>query len=454
MKKKFFVLFSTVFISLLFLGMWVSAEGYIFTSKEIFHVPYSSSIKVVNADHGVYTADSLEEIEYLINAGIIDTYEEEGYCTLFDYELSDPYYDNQKAYLSRIFTQFAWNRNVFGKDVKIAIIDSGLYEAASDFNTKNIIRAYDYTSTSENSGVYYCMDENGHGSMVAGIIAAGHNTRGIAGIAPNSSLYIFKCFDKDRRTKNSYLIDAVYRAVDEYDVDIINMSFGGTNSTVFKEAIDYAESKGVLLVAAAGNDGNLSSNVYYPASYDNVISVGSLGEDGHRASHSQRNDYVNVLAPGEKIYSVTIGGYESGNGTSFATPIVSASAALALSLNPNLTNKDLQSMIYQTADEMEDRYSGFGSLNIQALLTYVKATDSEDLIYSSNGSTVYFSYIPPQGYRGYFTTYNDKMLSSVFTVDEGVFIKGDTKYLNSFKLLVWDKNTLSPYKNTITKTEY
>lgn len=451
MTKKLFILFSAVFITMLSLGVSVFAEGYIFTSKESFPVPYSSSIKVVNADHGVYTADSLDEIEYLIASRLIDTYEEESYYTLFDYTLSDPYYEaNQKAYLSQIFTQFAWNRNVFGNDVKIAVIDSGLYAATSDFNMKNIIRAYDYTSTASNTGVYYCMDENGHGSMVAGIIAAQHNTRGIAGIAPNASLYIFKCFDADRRTKNSYLIDAVYKAVDEYGVDIINMSFGGTNSTVFKEAIDYAESKGVLLIAAAGNDGSNSSTVYYPASYDNVISVGSLSEYGHRASHSQRNDYVNILAPGENIYSVAIGGYESGTGTSFATPQVVAAAALAKSLNPYLTASELMDMIYATADEMADRYSGCGSLNVQKLLTYTRATiNPGQLVYSLSDSEMNAYLVPPEGYVSYFAQYKDNTLISI--LKNGVSAAASDF---PYKYYLWKKDTLSPYEGDITQVEY
>lgn len=451
MTKKLFIMFPAVFITMLCLGVSVFAEGYIFTSQECFPVPYSSSIKVVNADHGVYTADSLDEIEYLIASGLIDTYEEESYYTLFDYTLSDPYYENnQKAYLSQIFTQFAWNRNVFGSDVKIAVIDSGLYEAASDFNTKKIVRAYDYTSTAENTGAYYCMDENGHGSMVAGIIAAQHNNRGIAGIAPNVSLYIFKCFDADRKTKNAYLVDAVYKAVDEYGVDIINMSFGGNMSEVFREAIDYAESKGVLMIAAAGNDGAASSNIYYPASFNNVISVGSLNPEGHRAAHSQRNDYVNILAPGENIYSVAIGGYGSGSGTSFATPHVTAAAALAKSLNPNLTACELMDMIYATADEMADRYSGCGSLNIQKLLTYTRAAlNPGQLVYSLSGSEMNAYLVPPEGYVSYFAQYESNTLISIFK--NGVSAAASDF---PYKYYLWKKGTLSPYEGNIAEVEY
>lgn len=451
--KKF--LFSTLLITAMLIAFSavVYADGYVFTAQEAFPVPYSSSIEVVNEDHGIYRADSIEEIQYLIDAGIVTYYEEEIYYTLFDYTVSDPYYEQyQEAYLTQVFTQFAWERNVFGNEVKIAIIDSGLYEAASDFNTNKVVRAYDYTDTASNKGNYYCKDENGHGTMVAGIIAAQHNTRGITGIAPNSSLYIFKCFDADRNGKNTNITDAIYKAVDEYGVDIINMSFGGKSSTVFKEAVNYAVSKGVLIVAAAGNDGSATSNVYYPASYDNVISVGSVASNGHRASHSQRNDYVNVLAPGEEIFSTTVGGYGTSTGTSFATPHVVAAAALAKSINPSLTNYELQDIIYTTCDAITDQYSGFGVLNIQALLTYVKATTENNLFYSTNGRTVYLALMVQDGYTAYFALYDDNMLTSVFTTDGNTYIICDKTYLNSFRIFVWDEN-LSPY-GIIEKKEY
>ena len=279
--------------------------------------------------------------------------------------------------------------------------------------------------------------------MVTGIIAAEHNDLGVAGIAPDVEIYVFKCFYLNeygnQTAKNSDIIDAIYEAIDTYNVDIINLSSGTTNATVFKDAVDYAEKNDVLIVSAVGNygaysDQNMASAPYYPASYDNVIGVGSIKADGHRASHSQRNNYVDMMAPGENIYSVRISGYEQGSGTSFATPHVVAAAALAKSLNPSLSAKDLTDALYKTCNTMVDRFSGHGSLNIHSLLTYVQATKNPGkLIYSNHNSA--FKAYSTVDYAVFKPTYEDNILTKLERVD---YTPSDTS------LLIWNMNNLSP----------
>ncbi|MBQ8540197.1 MAG: S8 family serine peptidase [Clostridia bacterium] len=457
MKKTVFSSIITACI-LLLLSFSCSAEEYIFTVNESFPMPYSTSITTVNANHGVYTASSLEDIQYLIDEGLVDYCEPMSYSELFDYTTNDTYYTDQTN-LTQVLAQFAWNKGVFGESangekVKIAIIDSGLYNAAADFNFDNIYKVADYTSTAS-SKVSFCDDEIGHGTMVTGIIAAEHNTRGVAGIAPNVEIYVFKCFYLDengrQKAKNSDILAAAYEAIDTYGVDIINLSSGTTNATVFKAVADYAEEKNVLIVSAVGNSGAQSGDtIYYPASYDNVIGVGSVAANGHRASHSQRNDYVDMMAPGESIYSVRISGYEKGSGTSFATPHVVAAAALAKSLNPELSVQELTEALYKSCNAMTDRYSGHGSLNIQALLTYVQATLNPDkLIYSSSDTSSYVYCFSTEGYTTYFARYEGDML---------VDIKKDVNTLtgdfNSYIYYIWKKDTLEPYDGDIIAEEY
>lgn len=436
MKKFFFLILYIICLS----AVPAHAEEYLFMTDGDFPMPYSSSIQTVNAAHGVYTTDSLDDIGHLIDSGIVTYCEPMSYSELFDYETNDYYYSEQTN-LAQISAQFAWNKGVFGDTVKVAVIDSGIYNAASDFTSSKIIKATDYTSTKD-SKVNFCNDEIGHGTMVTGIIAAAHNTRGVAGIAPNVEIYVFKCFYVDengnQKGKNSDIIAAAYEAIDTYEVDIINLSSGTTNSSVFKEVADYAEEKNVLLVSAVGNYGNYSGDAssapYYPASYDNVIGVGSIKADGHRASHSQRNDYVDIMAPGENIYSVRISGYEQGSGTSFATPHVVAALALAKSLNPNLTADELTDALYKTCNTMEDRYSGHGSLNIHSLLTYVKATLSpQKLVYSSYNSIIKaYSMID---YTVFKPTYENDILTDLERTD---YTPSDNS------LLVWNMDNLSP----------
>ncbi len=450
MKKVFFL----ILLILCSISLSVCAEEYIFTAEGDFPMPYSNSIETVNAAHGVYTAESLDDIQPLIDAGLVTYYEPMSYSELFDYTTNDDYYPEQTN-LNQVSAQFAWNKGVFGDKVKIAVIDSGLCNTSSDFNFSNITKANDYTSTKD-SKVQFCNDEIGHGTMVTGIIAAAHNSRGIAGIAPNVEIYVFKCFYLNEYgkqvAKNSDLVAAMYEAIDTYDVDIINLSSGSTSSTVFKQVSDYAAEKGVLLVAAVGNSGAQSGNtLYYPASYDNVIGVGSISADGHRANHSQRNDYVDIMAPGENIYSVRISGYEQGSGTSFATPHVVAAAALAKSLNPNLTVKELTDALYATCNSMSDRYSGHGSLNIQALLTYVHATKNKgSFVISSSDKSQYAYCFPAEGYRAYFARYENDILTDI--KESG--INATKKDFASYIYYIWKKDTLAPYEGEIPVLEY
>lgn len=445
-----------VFVLLLIFSHTALAEGYIFTVKEDFPMLFDadSSISVVNAAHGIYTAESLEDIEYLMKSGIVENYEEESYYTLFDYTPADPYYSSQTN-LTQISAQSAWNAGSFGSGVKIAIIDSGLKVTAYDFTLKNVHRVMDIFND-DPSDAYYCDDKNGHGTAVAGIIAAAHNTFGIAGMAPESELYIFRCFDTGQEAKNTYIVQAILSAVDDYDCDIINMSFGGSDSVIFEEAVNYAYEKGVLLVASAGNDGAYGNTVYYPASFDNVISVGSTSSNGHRASHSQRNDYVNLMAPGENIYSVSLSGYSTFKGTSFAAPQVSAAAALVKSLYPDISNDILMKLLYTSADVMKDTFSGHGQLNISSLIRisglYKYASASPDsLFYFADSGTLYYSFSPSPGFRGIFSLYSDSTLVSASSTPVGKCSEAD--FENS-KFFIWETGTLMPLGSEIPKTLY
>ncbi|MBQ6795060.1 MAG: S8 family serine peptidase [Clostridia bacterium] len=451
MKK---LLFLTLFI-LCLLSVPICAEEYIFTTEGDFPMPYSSSIEVVNATHNVYTTDNIEAIQPLIDEGLVNYCEPMTYSELFDYTLNDPHYPEQPN-LTQISAQFAWNKGVFGDEVKVAVIDSGIYKAASDFTFSNVIKAKDYTATSE-STLNYCTDEIGHGSMVAGIIAAAHNnTRGIAGIAPNVKLYIFKCFYIDekgaQKGKNSDIIAAMYEAIDTYGVDIINFSGGSTSPTVFKEVTDYAAEKGVLMVSAVGNSGAQSGNTrYYPASYPNAIGVGSIDSNGRRASHSQRNDYVDIMAPGEDIYSVRLGGYEKSSGTSFASPHVAAALALAKSANPHLTAEELTEALYKTCNPMEDRYSGHGSLNVHALLACLHSMENKgSFVYSPTESSGCAYLIPPEGYNVYFAKYEDSVLTDIKMGG----LNTSARDFNKYVFYIWKKDTLEPYAGDIPIIHY
>ncbi len=207
---------------------------------------------------------------------------------------------------------------------------------------------YGWDFTQDKCGDKLCIlgaepqDEHGHGTHVAGIIgAAGNNGQGISGISPQVSLMILKYYDTHAsgadNLKNS--IRALRYAV-EHGAHIINYSGGGPQFVKEEfEILKQAERKGILVVAAAGNEGeDIEKQQYYPASYElnNILSVASLNQKDELSSSSNYGGKVDVAAPGENIYStlpLNKGKYGSMTGTSQATAFVTGIAALVLAQN-------------------------------------------------------------------------------------------------------------------------
>jgi subtilisin family serine protease len=179
----------------------------------------------------------------------------------------------------------------------VCIVDTGLYTGHEDFSGVDIIGGYSQVSTE------WYIDGAGHGTHVAGTIAAANNTLGVVGVTPGTvSLYIVKVFDDEGNwTLASDLVDAIYRCADA-NANVISMSLGGSRPNgKEKRAFDSLYNQGILHVAAAGNAGDTSYS--YPASYDSVISVAAVDESNVVASFSQQNDQVELAAPGVRVLS-------------------------------------------------------------------------------------------------------------------------------------------------------
>ncbi len=239
-------------------------------------------------------------------------------------------------------------------------------------------------------------DRDGHGTFVAGIIAAAHNERGIAGISPNARIMVLKAASDFGTTRASWLAEAIVYAADN-GARIINLSVGGPNESAMEgAALAHARSRGVLVVAAAGNDG-VELGEFGPAGQDGVLTVGAAEEDGRAAAFSNFGAKVDLVAPGVDVLSLRARGtdanlrpwqgdeYEPGSyvvgadkrylrasGTSFSTPIVAATAALALGRNPRLTAAELAEILTATAADTEapgrDPRVGHGLLDARAAL--------------------------------------------------------------------------------------
>jgi serine protease len=211
-----------------------------------------------------------------------------------------------------------------------------------------------------------------------GTIAA-VSVNGVVGVAPGVKLFIVRVFD-DRRTFVSSLVDAAY-SCKAGGANVINMSLGGggfsrAENTAFA---DLYTNHNILLVAAAGNFGNTPRGtvMQYPASYDSVVSVGAVDSNKELAIFSQRNDQVEMAAPGESVLSTVPmgtgdvqGNYAYESGTSMATPHVSGVAALIWSHNATKTASEVRAALQSTAEDLgvpgRDNEYGYGLVQAAA----------------------------------------------------------------------------------------
>lgn len=254
--------------------------------------------------------------------------------------------------------------------VIIAMIDSGVNRSHPALKNARILGGYDITDN------YSAVnrDTSGHGTRIAGIIAAQTDVTAAFGIAQFATLLPIRVSENGKDIKTSDLVDAIYMAADA-GADIINMSFGGYERIRAEEdAVSYAVAKGCLMVAAAGNEGSsrdFAGEYSYPASYDNVISVASVGQNDVACGFSQYNDMVDIAAPGEFL---TLLGNTSGvmydNGTSYSAAYVSAAAALANAYcGRRLSSAAFEKLLeYATGKTEKSDYTGYGTLDIAALL--------------------------------------------------------------------------------------
>lgn len=214
--------------------------------------------------------------------------------------------------------------------VIVAVIDSGICTDHADLKGR-ILPGYDFVENDAQP-----QDEMGHGCAVAGIIAANTNDGiGIAGVAPNTKIMPLRVLNAQGVGTYSNVAAAITFAADN-GAKIVNLSLGGANpSTLLQDAIDYAISKGVMVIAASGNTGG---SVLYPAAYGPVIAVGSVDPNLQRSSFSSHGPEIDALAPGRDILTLKRDGtYTTMSGTSFAAPNAAGIAALEMVLGRTLT---------------------------------------------------------------------------------------------------------------------
>ncbi|MBT2756694.1 S8 family serine peptidase [Mesobacillus foraminis] len=289
-------------------------------------------------------------------------YVEPNYRVETQYTPSDPGYSKQ-WYLKKIQAPKAWDQSKGSSSITVAVIDAGVQTSHPDLKGR-IVSPYNAVT----GGSTFTPDD--HGTHVAGTIAASINKSGVAGVAPNVKIMPINVFSGEYGSTYA-VIDGIYYAAD-HNANVINMSLGGYSYSYSLEyAIAYARSKGVLVVAAAGNDD--TSQYTYPAALPNVIGVSATDSRDRITDFSNYGNYIDFAAPGEDIYSTVTGSkYQYMDGTSMASPVVSGVAALILSKNPLLSPSEVESIMKSSAADLGnsgwDYYYGYGRVDANKAL--------------------------------------------------------------------------------------
>ena len=279
-----------------------------------------------------------------------------------------------------------------GSSVAVAVIDTGIDYSHPDLAGK-FIGGWDFVNNDGDP-----MDDHGHGTHVAGTIAALINNptgdpaaeEGVAGVAPNALILSYKVCTPDGHCNDFAIAQAIDRAVTD-GAKVINMSLGGTEfSQAMLDAVQDAWAAGLVIVAGAGNDG--VTTPFYPAAFPNVIAVGAFDEDHKRAPFSNYGNWVDISAPGNAIMSTVpmsqcaatttpgdIGCYTWNTGTSMATPHVAGAAALVWSRADVVSNQQAVDILLNSADPRGvdpvrlDSWTVHGGLNLHNAMSYGSA---------------------------------------------------------------------------------
>lgn len=260
-----------------------------------------------------------------------------------------------------------------GKGTTIAIIDSGLVRSCEDIDYSKITKRVDFTGNKEIE-----TDQIGHGTAVTGIIQAkSDNKKGVSGILSEANILELKVEGSKNRSDD--IAKAIRYAADT-KADVINISIGvDVDKKDLKEAIEYAASKNIIIIAAAGNDGTKAYK--YPAAYPQVIGVGAVDSTNTVRASSQKNDSVFVVAPGDNVVVLDLSRKSKckiSSGTSFSAPIVSSMAVVAKSQNHDITDEQFRQDLIKTSTDCGipgyDFEYGYGVVNIKKFASLYKKT--------------------------------------------------------------------------------
>lgn len=282
---------------------------------------------------------------------------------------------SQQWYLSAMKADEMWKVST-GKGVKVAVVDTGVNPNTPSLKGQvlagEVPKAVGYKATE---------DYEGHGTSMAELIAGTGAGGGLKGLAPGAKIVPYrlamKAMKNESERKRAPELADVIRAIADSDVKIISMSFtGGIDNPKDREAFKYAQSKGKLMIAGTGNDAQEKNFIGYPAAYPYVVGVAASDKSGTVGKFSEYGNYVDLASPGVDVprwCDNTFRSYCTGQGTSQATAIASASAALIWSAHPDWTANQVLASLIDTAgrDWAKDdpsTYLGYGLIRPRKVL--------------------------------------------------------------------------------------
>lgn len=293
----------------------------------------------------------------------------------------DPRFEEQWG-LRAVQAPEAWHEGGSTEQVTVAVLDTGVDYTHPDLaNRVDVQNGYNYID-----GNFDVMDDDGHGTHVAGIIAAELNSIGIAGVSGDANVKILPLKVLDDQG-NGTMYDVSFAIMDAVDkgADVINLSLSGERGReepkMLQEAIAYALDQDVVVVAAAGNDGKRVER-YVPASISGVIAVSAVDEELELVKFSNYGSEIALAAPGEEILSTYLHGrYVYASGTSQAAPFVSGTVALMKAAEPQLGVQEIEERLHRTAIDLgrkgPDEKYGYGLVNAYGALQEEEGSSAE-----------------------------------------------------------------------------
>ncbi|MEU7024500.1 S8 family serine peptidase [Streptomyces sp. NPDC046203] len=284
---------------------------------------------------------------------------------------------SQQWYLDAMHAEEIWKTST-GKGMAVAVIDTGVNPNTPALKGQ-VLKGWDASEAKGDE----TDDYTGHGTTMAELIAGTGKGGGLQGLAPGAKIIPYRISDTEFQNKNKVnafdMEDAIKAAVDS-EAKIINISFGNPYyTTSIRDAVKYAQAKGKLLFASAGNDAKKGNEENFPAAYPEAIAVAASDQNGRADGYSQHGKYVDLAAPGADIpgwCDESFKSYCRAGGTSNASAIASASAALIWSAHPDWTGNQVLRVMFESAARGDDwepgsvsTYLGYGIVRPNAAIT-------------------------------------------------------------------------------------